>query len=188
MLFRSLLAAAGLCFVVAPAAIDEAELRLGLLAEGAPARDIADALAELKALRVSRNHAGKLVLGADQVLDFEGKLFEKPKDLTEARAHLTALAGKTHTLYSAAVAARDGAVIWRHVASAQLHMRALTPDFIEAYLAAAGDNVLASVGAYALEGLGAQLFTRIEGDYFTVLGLPLLPVLDFLRAQKAIPA
>lgn len=183
---RRLLEAAGLRLVVDPAAVDEAEMRLSLLAQGAPARDIADALAALKAERVSLRHAGVLVLGADQMLACEDKLFEKPVNLAEAREHLAALSGRAHTLHAALVVARDGAPIWRHAASAKLHMRKLSDAFIDAYLAVAGESVLSSVGAYALEGLGAQLFTRIEGDYFTVLGLPLLPLLDFLRAHGVI--
>jgi septum formation protein len=185
---RRLLEAAGVRLIVDPAAIDEAEMRMSFLAEGAPARDMADALAVLKAERVSLRHPGMLVLGADQVLALAGKVFEKPTNLAQARAQLAALAGRTHTLHSALVAARDGAVIWRHVASARLTMRPLSDAFIGAYLAAAGASVLSSVGAYALEGLGAQLFSRIEGDYFTVLGLPLLPLLDFFRAQGVIPS
>jgi septum formation protein len=184
---RRLLEAAGLRLIVDPAAIDEAEMRMSLLAESAAARDVADRLAGLKAERVSFRHPGMLVLGADQVLECEDKLFEKPADLTEARAHLAALAGKSHTLHTALVVARDGAALWRHLASARLFMRPLSETFLDAYLAAAGESVLSSVGAYALEGLGAQLFTRIEGDYFIVLGLPLLPLLDFLRAQGVVP-
>lgn len=183
-----LLEAAGLRLIIDPAAIDEAEIRMSLVGEGARARDIADALAALKAVRISNRHPGRLVLGADQVLACDDKLFEKPQDLAQARTQLIALSGKAHRLISAAAAARDGAVIWRHVASARLQMRPLSTDFIEAYLAAAGASVLSSVGAYALEGLGAQLFSRVEGDYFTVIGLPLLPLLEFLRSQRVIPA
>ena len=183
-----LLRAAGVRLLVDPAHVDETELRASFLAEGMGAREIADALAALKAERISHRHAGLLVLGADQVLDCGGRLFEKPHDMAEARAQLRALSGRSHTLVSAVAAAREGAVIWRHVDTAKLLMRTLSPEFIDGYLAAAGAGVLSSVGAYALEDLGAQLFSRLEGDYFTVLGLPLLPLLEFLRTHGILQA
>lgn len=182
-----MLEAAGLSVAVDPAGVDEAEVRASLLAEGAQPRDIADVLAALKAERVSRRHSAKLVLGADQVLALGDRIFTKPETVSEACTQLAALSGRTHVLYTAAVLARDGSAVWRHVTSVRLHMRALSPQFINAYVAAEGERLLGFVGAYALEGLGAQLFTRVEGDYFSVLGLPLLPLLDALRAQRVIP-
>jgi septum formation protein len=140
----------------------------------------AEALAETKATRVSARHGEALVLGCDQLLDRDGTWFDKPADRAHAFAHLKALSGKTHRLVSAAVVARNGSRIWHHVAVARLTMRPLTDSFIESYLDAVGDTALKSVGAYQLEGLGAHLFSKIEGDYFTILGLPLLPLLSFL--------
>jgi septum formation protein len=179
----AMLRAAGLEVEVQPARIDEAALKEALLAEEAAPRDIADALAELKAKRVSGRAPGRLVLGADQVLVADGALHDKPRDRAEAAKQLRALRGRTHQLLSAAVIARDGAAIWRHVGTARLAMRPFTDRFLEEYLDREGEAVCASVGAYRLEGLGAQLFARVEGDYFSILGLPLLEVLEFLRAQ-----
>lgn len=180
---RAMLEAAGVAVEAVPARIDEAALKAAMLAEAAPPRDIADALAELKATRISARHPGALVLGADQVLVAEGRLYDKPADRRQARAHLSALRGRTHQLLSAAVIARDGAPLWRHVGTARLVMRPFTDAFLDSYLKTMGDGVLDTVGAYKLEGLGAQLFARVDGDHFTVLGLPLLEVLGFLRAQ-----
>lgn len=178
-----LLRGAGLDFTVETAPVDEAEIRLALHAEGVSAGETATALAEAKALRVSRKRPGALVIGCDQMLDCNGVWFEKPADRDHARAHLQALRGRDHTLSSGIVVARGGQRVWDHLSTARLTMRPLSEDFIEAYLDAAGEAALSSVGAYQLEGLGAQLFSRIEGDYFTILGLPLLPLLDFLRLQ-----
>ncbi len=179
---------AGVGIETRPARVDEAAIKAAMLAEDAPARDIADVLAETKALKVSGQAPGQLVLGADQVLVCEGRLFDKPADRAGARVQLEALSGKTHTLLSAAVIARDGQPLWRHIGSAQLIMRTLGGEFLDWYLDAAGEAVLGSVGAYHLEGLGAQLFRRVQGDYFTVLGLPLLEVLDFLRNNSVLKA
>ena len=182
----ALLRNAGVEIEVAPARIDEAAIRAALVAEGAPPRDIADKLAELKALRASQRHPGRLVLGADQVLVADGTLHAKPATRAEARGQLAALRGRTHQLISAAVIADTGTVVWRHVGTARLTMRPFTDAFLEDYLDRIGDLAFASVGCYQLEGPGAQLFARVEGDFFTVLGLPLLELLGYLRVRKVL--
>jgi len=184
----TLLRRAGVDVAVRPAGVDEDALKQAMQAERAPAREIATALAELKAQRVSQNHPDALVIGADQVLVCEDRLFDKPVARADARATLEALRGRAHDLVSAVAVARTGAVIWRHVATARLTARPYSDAFIEAYLDAVGDAALQSVGAYQLEGRGIQLFARIDGDYFTILGLPLLPLLDFLRGHGIVQA
>ena len=171
---------AGIVFEIDVPRVDEEAAKAGYRAEGMTPRDQADALAELKALSVSRRRAG-FVIGADQMLAVDGSTFDKPKDAAEARSHLELLRGRTHELLTAAVVARDGAVIWRHIDTPRLTMRSFTDAFLTEYLGRAGQGVLSSVGVYQLEGIGAQLFERVEGDYFSVLGLPLLPLLAFLR-------
>jgi len=183
-----MLKAAGVDFEIVPARVDEDALIETLTRDGATPRDLADALAELKAVRVSTKMPGRLVLGADQMLSCEGETFVKPAVRGEAAAQLARLSGRDHDLWSAVCLARDGAPVWRFVGRARLWMRVLTADFIAAYLDAAGDGVLACVGAYEIEGLGANLFAKIEGDVFTIQGLPLLNVLDALRTQGAIRA
>lgn len=183
----TMLQAAGVPVEVVPARVDESELKIALRGQGAEPADVAVALAELKALQVSRSRPGRLVLGADQMLDCDGAWLDKPENRDAAREQLLALRGRKHRLTSAAVLARDGARIWHHAAAARLTMRGFTDAFLDGYLAEAGEAVLGSVGAYQLEGLGAQMFERIEGDYFVILGLPLLPVLDILREQSVLP-
>lgn len=185
----AILRAAGLSFVAIPARIDETALIESLSAEAAKPRDIADALAEAKTLKVAMTApAGTLVIGADQLLVCEGRIFEKPRDRLEAASHLAFLQGKTHQLVGAVCGAADGAIVWRHLAKASLAMRSMDAQFISDYLDSVGPEVLNSVGCYQLEGLGVHLMSRIDGDYFAILGLPLLAVLDFLRTQGALPA
>ncbi|HRD27828.1 MAG TPA: Maf family protein [Caulobacter sp.] len=181
------LAGAGVAFEIAVAGVDEAAVKAGLLAQGNGPRDVADALAELKAVRVSRRHPGVLVIGADQTLDLDGALFDKAESMAEARERLRHLRGKTHKLHSAVVVARDGEVIWREVPAARLTMRPFTDAFLEAFLERGGESLLGSVGCYRLEDDGVQLFSRIDGDYFTILGLPLMGLLDLLRRHGVLP-
>ena len=183
----AVLKGAGVPFETAVSGVDEEAVKLGLLSEGAGPRNIADALAELKALKISRNRPG-FVVGADQPLDFEGRLYDKAETLDEARARLKLLRGKPHKLHSAVVVAKDGAPIWRELVSATLTMRDFSDAFLEDYLAAEGEHALGSVGCYRLEGPGSQLFAKIEGDYFAILGLPLLGLLDLLRRHGAVAA
>jgi septum formation protein len=182
-----LLEQAGIEVIRDPAGIDEAAVKASFREEGLDAASCAAALAETKAVRVSVRHAERLVIGADQILVHDERWLDKPRDKAEARAQLAALRGARHELVTAVAVAQNGAAIWREIDRAFLYMRAFSDDFLAAYLAAAGDEVLASVGAYQLEGLGAQLFARIEGDYFTILGLPLLPLLEFLRGHGVVP-
>lgn len=183
---RNLLTNAGIPCIADPGAIDEEEIKRAMKAEGTSASAVAETLAELKAMRVAPRHSGALVFGADSMLECNGIWFDKPADRDHAAAHLAALSGRTHRLISSAVCVRNGARLWHHTSIASLTMRPLSKSFIDAYLDAVGPAVQRSVGAYQLEGLGAQLFAKIEGDYFTILGLPLLPMLAFLRDSHLI--
>lgn len=182
-----MLAAAGVPFAADPAAVDEASVKHAMKADGAAADAVAEALAALKAQQVARRHPGLLVVGADQMLVCGGRWFDKPADEAEAREQLLGLRGRTHELVTAAVVVRDAEVLWHHVELARLTVRPFTEAFLDFYLDAMGGTVRRSVGGYAVEGLGAQLFSRIEGSHYAVLGLPLLPLLDFLRGHGVIP-
>ncbi len=183
---RALLANAGIAFVVEPATLDERAVEAPLIARGATPAEIAGALAEAKAAEVSRHRPDALTIGADQTLDCDGHRGTKSETLAEARAQLQRLAGRAHQLHSAVTVAKGGAVRWRHQDSATLTMRPLAASEIDAYLARVGESALKSVGVYQLEGEGIRLFERIDGDYFTILGLPLLPLLAYLRSEGAI--
>lgn len=182
----TLLRQAGLAFEVRPADVEEAVTKREMA--GADPMRIAEALAVIKARAVSPSCPGALVIGADQMLVCGDGLFDKPADLDEARGHLRRLRGKTHHLCTVAVVVRDGEVLWRHSERPELVMRPFSDAFIDLYLAAIGEDALLSVGAYQLEGRGSQLFERVSGDFFSILGLPLLPLLAFLRHRNLIEA
>ncbi|MGV6871465.1 Maf family protein [Pseudochelatococcus sp. B33] len=181
---RALVEAAGIFAETRHPGVNEREIEAQFRTSGAPIEDLALLLAREKALAVSGREPGRLVLGADQTLECEGEQFHKPADLESAKAQIAALAGRTHHLHAAAALAIDGAIVFDTVETANLTVRPLDEAFIERYVEAVGDAVLASVGGYQIEGVGIQLFSRISGDHFTILGLPLLPVLAFLRAEN----
>jgi septum formation protein len=183
-----LLYAAGVDAAIDPAQVDEARIKTETRASGRDAGDCALLLAEAKAREVVARHPGALVLGADQMLECDGRWFDKPTDMNDARAQLQALNGRQHRLITAAALLRDGVVLWRAVERPLLTMRRFSEAFLDRYLAAMGTRVQTTVGGYELEGLGAQLMAGIEGDYFAILGLPLLSLLAFLRAEGALPA
>lgn len=176
----AVLTAAGLMFEQIGSGVDEDALKDGLRAEGATVAKQADLLAETKALKVSLSHHG-IVLGCDQMLDLDGVGLDKVSTRTEAADILRRLRGKTHILQGAIVACIDGAPVWRHLAQPRLRVRNFSDAFLEAYLDTIGDAAFESVGCYQLEGMGSQLFDRIDGDYFSILGMPLLPLLQWLR-------
>ena len=170
-----------------PASIDEAAVKSSFRARSDSADKVAGALAEMKAMQVSPNHPGALVIGADQMLECGNTWFDKPANRGHARAQLMALSGRTHVLIAAVCVVRDSEVLWRHTEHARMTMRRLSSAFLDEYLERlAADDVCQSVGAYQLENAGAQLFSKIDGDHFTILGLPLLPLLDFLRGHGVI--
>jgi septum formation protein len=183
----SLLRAAGLSFEVEKPRIDEDSLRESLLAEGASPHDIADALAEHKALRVSNRAPDALVLGCDQILECEGAIFAKPATPDEARQHLTVLRNRTHRLHTAAVLYAQGQPVWRHVATPRLTMRDVSDAFLDRYITDNWDNIRHCVGCYQIESIGIRLFSRIDGDLFAIQGLPLLELLNHLVTRKDIP-
>jgi len=183
---KALMENAGIGFEAIPARIDERAVEAPLQGSGAAPEDVALILAEAKALEVSDHYPDALVIGSDQTLSLGDEVLHKPADMEEARRRLLKLAGKTHQLNSAVVLARKGEALWRHVEVARLTMRPLDPGFIGRHLARVGENALSSVGAYQIEGEGIQLFEKIEGDYFTIVGLPLLPLLAALRERGAI--
>lgn len=183
---RAVLEAAGVPVELGSADVDEAAEKETLLAEGANPRDVAEALAELKAVRAS--HGPAYVIGADQTLEFEGGLYDKVTSLEAARERLKELRGKPHKLHSAVVVAKEGRAVWRELETATLVMREFSDRFLEDYLVLEGQAALGSVGCYRLEGPGAQLFSKIQGDYFAILGLPLLGLLAFLRREGALPS
>ena len=183
-----LLRNAGLEFAVVPARIDEDAIRASLEAEGASPRDVADALAEFKAQRVAAKHPDALVVGCDQVLAFGSKIYAKPETPQEALAQLKELRGQRHQLLSAAVIYGEGKPLWRHVGVVRLHMRDASGGYLQDYVDRNWDSLRSAVGAYKLEEEGVRLFTRIEGDYFNVLGLPLLELLSYLTLRGTLPS
>ena len=180
---RAMLDAAGVAYTAEPARVDEDGVKAAMA--GQPPRDIADALAELKAVKVSQSHPGALVLGSDSIIALaDGTLLDKPVSREDAADHLRAMAGGTHDLWSAAVIAEGGRLVWRHVERARLIVRPLSDEFIDSYLDTEWPAIAGCVGCFRIEGPGVQLFSRIDGSHFTVLGMPLLPVLDYLRVRE----
>ncbi len=184
---QSLLRNAGVPFTVRPVAIDEIAIRDAMLAEGASPRDVADALAEQKSRKASLKDPEALVIGCDQVLDFKGQILGKPETPLIARQHLDMLNGQTHQLLSAAVLYHNGKPLWRHVGVVRLRMRQVSPEYLDDYVARNWASIRQSVGGYKLEEEGVRLFHRIDGDYFTVLGLPLLELLAYLTLRGTLP-
>ena len=184
----SLLKGAGLDFEIVDSRLDEEEVKRGFAGrdEAADTDALALELVAEKARAVSRGDPRALVIGADQILSCEGKRYDKPKSMAEARANLLAFRGRPHILHSGVALVANDAVVWSHAGQAHLTMRDFTEDFLDEYLAQTGERVLKSVGCYQLEGPGVQLFEEIDGDYFTILGLPLLPLLDELRARGVV--
>ena len=186
---RAMLVAAGVPHEVAPARVDEAAVKAAFRSDGRSARDLADALAELKAVKISHSAPDALVLGCDSTVETaDGVALDKPETRAEAADQLRLLRGATHRLHSGAVLARGGAPLWRVIETARLGVRDFSDAWLDSYLEAEWPAIGGCVGGYRLEGLGAQLFTRIDGSHFTVLGLPLLPLLDQLRVLGAMPA
>ncbi|MBL1435758.1 MAG: Maf family protein [Rhodobacteraceae bacterium] len=174
---------AGLDIECYPARIDEPAIKASLLAQNASFRDIADALADMKARRVAGKYPDRMVLGADQILVHKGKIFDKPNNFEEAKTQLLTLRGQSHLLFSAVVIYDRGTPVWRFIGRAELTMRNFSNQFLDMYMAKMGDDLFTTVGGYKLESAGSQLFLSVKGDYFSVLGLPLLEVLEFLRGK-----
>lgn len=181
-----MLRSAGLEIAAHPSDLDESPLKARLEKTGSSGRDIALALAEAKARAVATHFPDALVIGADQILDCDGRRYDKPANREEARAQLIALRGRTHELVSAAAVVQGDRLLWRHAERAQLRMRDFSDAFLDRYLIKAASGLTGSVGAYQLEGLGAQLFSSVEGDFFVILGLPLISLLAFLREEGVI--
>jgi len=176
---------AGVSFEVISKPVDEAAIKTAMLSENARLRDIADALAEAKSMRVSRKTEG-LVIGADQIMTMDGVLFDKPPTIAAARERLLTMRGKAHKLIGAMVICEGGVPVWRHISVVTLHVREFSDAWLDDYISAEGDLMTKSVGAYRFEGLGAQLFSKVDGDSFSIMGLSLLPLLDYLRLRGAI--
>ena len=182
-----ILSDAGLTYEVISKPVDEAAIKESMLAEGSRLRDIADALAEAKALRVSRTEPG-FVIGADQIMVMDETLFDKPPTIEAARKRLKEMRGKTHKLMGAVVVCENGQAVWRHLSVTKLTVREFSDAFLEQYIEMEGESLTRSVGAYRFEGPGAHLFSNVEGDFFSILGLPLLPLLDYLRTRGVVPS
>lgn len=184
----ALLAQAGIVAEAVPPMVDEADVKMAARADGVPPEDAAMLLAALKAERVARKHPEALVIGADQLLVCEGRWFDKPPDLDAARAQLRALRGRTHELVTAVLCQRGDQRLWQHLARPRMTMRSFSDAFLEGYVALEGEVLTTTVGAYRVEGPGVQLFDRIEGEHAAIIGLPLLPLLGFLRQHGALMA
>ncbi len=185
---RAMLDAAGVSYAAMPAHVDESAVKDALLAEGHGPRQIADALAELKAVKISLAQPVPLVIGSDSVVAVDGRLFEKPTDRAEAARHLALFSGRTMSLVSAVVVAEGGQPVWRHVEEARLMVRPLSAQFIETYLDQEWPAIAGCVGCFRMEGPGVQLFDRVRGDHFAILGMPLLPLLGYLRERGEMAA
>ena len=183
---RTLLQDAGLAIEVNKPLLDEEAIKAAMLAEGAPPRDIADILAQEKALKISRKFPDATVLGCDQVLDFNGTLLSKPASPDDVRAQLRAMRGKRHSLLSAAVICEGGKPIWRHIGQVRLTMRDFSDSYLDSYISRNWDEIRHCVGGYMLEKEGVRLFSRIEGDYFNVLGLPMIELMNYLTIKGVI--
>jgi len=183
---RSILENAGVVVEAVAPHVDEEEIKLAMTAEKASGAEIAEVLAERKAYSVSRQRPHDLVVGADQILEIDNKIFSKPVDLESAREVLALLRGREHRLLSCVCVVRNSQRLWHKLDIAELTMRDYSDEYLEAYLQAVGDKALAGPGSYLIEGVGSQLFSKISGDHFTILGLPLIPLLDFLRVQGAL--
>lgn len=183
---KTMLTSAGISFIADPASVDEGEIKQTLGAKQADAVTVAETLAAMKADEVSRRHPESLVIGSDQMLACDGRWFDKPTDRAAAKAQLMELRGRRHELIAAVTVVRGTQTLWRHVDRASLVMRAFSEAFVDEYLDRVGDDALLSVGAYQVEGHGIQLFDTIEGDVFTIMGMPLLPLLGFPRSQGVV--